>query len=610
MKKSVLIAIAAIALAGCAKEAGDISAPALKTRTVTITAGIDALQTRTAYSPEGKFSWVADDVIAVMCANGEEDVIAVPFSTSEGGRKVKFVGEVPEGYELTGIATYPFTESYDGYARNDFVWDSYGYRLWGSFKPDMDAPLSCIPLTGMLDDDGFFQFRTATGIVKFTIINAPKETYYTYLETPAESGAYLNGWFTLDDGGALLMENAISGGGYNERYNWNVPSDVNQTLDVYFFLPVGTLPAGTRLDVCDSGWSAIKSFTFAEPVEVVRNAVVEVAPVEFEPVTVLSLQDVLGEYEMTLYATGPYSTNGEPGDIVLEASDNEALGNVMMTMFAGVPGKAYGTFDGVDIVFSKDQLFGANPYEDAADKPYVALDFYKDSVVDPTFEVLSAGKIKAVNADAIGLRSCTEEDWQTYGGGWPWVLCYSLLTAEWKGSGGESTYTRGEEIPLRPDMIYACNSISWDGQGVPGLVDNDPSTYWHSDWYYAVTTNDPLYGIYFDITLDSEIDAFQFKYQVRANNANSKPTRVVYGVSSDGETWTFVAEDATDEMAAAAAGDWVTLSPVVPDSPARYIRFGIADSSDTNSGSLTGDLNWDGSKKCVNMAELKLFWPE
>ena len=63
-------------------------------------------------------------------------------------------------------------------------------------------------------------------------------------------------------------------------------------------------------------------------------------------------------------------------------------------------------------------------------------------------------------------------------------------------------------------------------------------------------------------------------------------------------------------MVNAGKADWVTLNVVKLDGSYKYIRFGISDSSDGNEGSLTGDLSFSGSKKCVNMAELKLFWAE
>ena len=433
MKKIALYALAALAIAGCAKE---VEAPVelnLRTRTVTIRAGFDS-ETKTAYDASGKFSWVAGDKIGVLVTNGETTK-QVTFITEKSGDYVDFSGQVEEGYELAGLASYPFTGEMDGYACNDLAWDQEkdGWRLWGSIKPDHSRPLASLPLIGKADptSKGSYQFKTATGIVKFTVQNVPLEAVCAYLEIPADKkeSANLNGWYKLSDDGVILMENAVEP--WDNRYNWNTPQTLNGSVEYYFFIPVGTIPAGSKFELLDSSWAAIASFEMQQDIEVVRNVVTNVAALELDPVAEYSLADILGTYEMTVTA-GLYSDNNKPGDLVLEASDDPDKGNVMMTCFGGVSGKQYGKFNGATITFPKDQIFGENPYADAAEKPYVALDFYKDRVIDAVFEVVEAGKIRAIGADAMGLRSCTAEDWAEYGGGWPWVLCYGSITASWK----------------------------------------------------------------------------------------------------------------------------------------------------------------------------------
>ena len=434
MKKIAFYALAALAIVSCTKEVeAPVEMGVKHTRTVTIRAGFDT-ETRTAYSSAGKFSWVAGDRIGVLVTDGTTKK-QVAFVTSGTGKAAEFTGEVEEGWTLAGWASYPFTNTVSGYACNDLAWDDEkgGWRLWGSIKPDAENPLSAIPLIGAPEGDGTddYVFKTATGIVKFTVTNVPIDAVCAYLETPDELKATnnLNGWYTLSEEGTLLMENAIEP--YANRYNWNAPDAPNATVDYYFFLPVGSIPAGSKFELLDSNWAALVSFELKQEVEVARNIVTRIAPIELDPSAIYTLEDILGTYEMTVTA-GPYSDNNKPGDLVLEASDDPDKGNVMMTCFGGVTGKQYGTFNGVTITFPKDQIFGANPFSDAADKPYVALDFYAGGVIDAVFEVVERGKIKAIGADAMGLRSCTEEDWATYGGGWPWVLCYGSITAAWK----------------------------------------------------------------------------------------------------------------------------------------------------------------------------------
>lgn len=446
MKKTIIV-LAALALVGCAKEAirvETVEAPALPTtRVVTITAGFET--TKTAYDEDGKFSWEAGDQIGVLVSNGEETK-QVAFVADEAGPVSTFTGIVEEGYELSGNASYPFTGVNDGYGRNDLAWDAEkgGWRIWGSIKPSLENPLASTPLWGtLIEGTQSFTFTTACAIVKFTVKNVPMETAYAYLQVPEESDANLNGWFNMTDG-VIRMDDAVEP--WQDRYNWNVPTELNSTMEYYYFLPVGTLPEGTKFELCDSNWSPIHTATFAKDVEIVRNAVTNIAAIELEPTPTYTLEDILGTYDMEV-TEGWASTNHETGLLVIEESDDAEKGNIMITMFAGVPGKQYGNFDGVNkLVFSSEQLFGANPYASAADHPYVALDFYTDTVVDPEFLVLAQGKIKGL-ADIMGFRACTEEEWfneeEPHGGAWPWELCYGSLIATWHeepvdpGSSGE-----------------------------------------------------------------------------------------------------------------------------------------------------------------------------
>ena len=458
MKKLLYFAAALLTFAACEKE---VEAPVEKatpaTYKVTIKAGF-ADETKTAYDAAGKFSWVAGDKIGVMVQK-EGELKQVTFTAKSAGAVTEFEGEVEEGWTVAEYASYPFTGVTEGYARNDFAWDKsngeeYGWRLWGSIKPDLENPLASTPLIAKKDAEGYYSFKTATGILKFTVKNVPLETYYAYLAVPSETKEQynLNGWYSLNDEGLPTMATAIEP--WEDRYNWNAPTDYNQTLDYYFFVPEGTLPVGTKFELCNSSWAAIKSFEVKTAVEVVRNRVTNVAPVEIE--------------------------------------------------------------------------------------------------------------------------------------------AYSPALEE-------------NQVWIKAKNIKAADVCTHDGGGIAALVDFDYSTYWHSNWYYAVTGNDSVYGVFFDITLEEALKDFRFEYVVRDANANARPTAIVLGVSNDGETWTKVAELATDEMMNATAGARVALPDVHADAAYKYLRFGITDSANTDEGSLTGNLNFDGYKKCVNLAELLLF---
>lgn len=318
MKKLLYFAAAVLALAACQKEVNVNVDEPVNTRTVTITAGFDN-ETKTAYDAQGKFSWVAGDKIGVMVQKDAE-LKQVTFTAKSTGAVSQFEGEVEEGWEVAELASYPFTGVTDGYACNDFAWcetntaGTFGWRLWGSIKPDLEKPLESVPLIGKKNADGTFAFKTATGIVKFTVKNVPFETAYGYLEVPdATKTQYnLNGWYALGEDGYPTMASAIEP--WENRYNWNVPTDYNQEIDYYFFIPEGKLPVGTKFELCNSSWAAIKSFVTAQEVDVVRNVVVSVAPVEVEAYTpnLEENQIWIKPWNIKVNNDAIYTSNGNP----------------------------------------------------------------------------------------------------------------------------------------------------------------------------------------------------------------------------------------------------------------------------------------------------------
>lgn len=222
-------------------------------------------------------------------------------------------------------------------------------------------------------------------------------------------------------------------------------------------------------------------------------------------------------------------------------------------------------------------------------------------------EAILAGDSSVLSFDASGSQAAALAA-GTY------TLVYKVETADHGYTfkdGGSFYVPASNEITLSTANVTACCSSQYAGDngGVAALTDKDPSTHWHSIYWDAYTTNDTVYGVYFDIDLGaSPIQKFQFKFQVRAANANAAPTSIIYGVSNDGSTWTQVGgTDSTGLTSSSDGGTIVTLTAQDAGSAYRYIRFGIIDSTNGDSGSLTGDLNFSGYKKSVNMAELHLF---
>lgn len=161
-----------------------------------------------------------------------------------------------------------------------------------------------------------------------------------------------------------------------------------------------------------------------------------------------------------------------------------------------------------------------------------------------------------------------------------------------------------DQITLTADMVEVSANQSGDGTGAPALVDGDRDTYWHSPWSGSITNADPVYGVYVDITLKTPLKAITFNYCTRTQNANGVPTHVVVGVSNDKTSWTVLdgGDVATEEMASAVGGQWISLPVMKHTSTFKYIRFGVAES-------VAGDLrvNYASSPKWTALSELQLF---
>jgi len=793
MKRLVYFAAAVLALAACQKEVDAPQAIQANTHTVTISAGFDA-QTKTAYDTQGKFAWVAGDKIGVLVTNGETTK-QVSFTTSDSGPVATFTGQVEDGYELALFASYPFDDTNTSNVRNDLAFDSEksAWRLWGSIKPDVENPLASTPLYGIADSDGNYQFKTATGIVKFTVENVPEETAFAYMSVPSTSEANLNGWYKIDTDGGIKMSNATEP--WQDRYNWNVPKGVNTTMDYYFFIPTGTLPAGTTFSLCNSSYNVIKSFEFKQDVEVVRNVVTSIAPIVLDPVLGPAWQSIgngkfidtyiwnivqssytdpvsveffadanhpdsyrmVNPYPVFMQAVGGtvlpgadeylYFSIGEKGRIVWEwcnmgiaIKGSETWAMISGDVVAGygtdmshiVARKAEGdpiqiqmapcyrassenctgeptTYDNeigkdhnngvVEIVFPGNELLmpvtiehisvssnqsgdgqGAAGLVDNKLNTFWHTPWSSASTTfDPVYgEYVQIALTEGISTFAFNYctRSTTSQDgspatvvvgaslngkvWVELGtfeldfmndvSANTWVGLPTVNAANYnylrfgvaKNQKGEDlrnitsaeqwcnlaelmvyAVSTGEPIEYRPDwledyqvyvkpdmIIKASATASYDGGGIPALVDGDPTTYWHTDYYYAITDNDPEYGMCIDIALEVPLREYHFEYVNRATSAGAKPTSIVLGVSDDGTTWTKVSELSTEAMTGAGAGERVKLPVVSTNSAHSYLRFGITDSSNGDEGSLTGDLNFEGYKKCVNLAELLLFSDE
>lgn len=330
-----------------------------------------------------------------------------------------------------------------------------------------------------------------------------------------------------------------------------------------------------------------------------------------------SNNSIAGVYKM--YTTdGVYgnanATTGS-GTFVLEVTDDSSKGDIILSCFAGVSGQIYGRCEGEQIIFNKDDLFGANPFSNVGNYPYVAIDAFTTSVQNPVFDIVDADNIEYTLSSNLGLRATTASAWTSYGGGWPWEICFGTMTA-----------TRmGNRVDLTPDMLTLSidagkydGTAHYDGQGKKALTDGNYSTFWHTPYYNRASTDsyyganyyscadlDSTYGAYIDIDLGAgnEMTKFSVRTKMRLNQSNGMKVFDVYG-TNDKSNWGNRIGQCVNALAGVNWGDWLkTPVECTASEPVRYIRVAFTTAYNNGDKSLT-DPN---STNYMHLAELEIY---
>lgn len=159
----ILAALAACFSVSCTKEAPttetqDPSASA-GMKKVTITASIDASETKTSYDADGKFSWTEGDQIAIKGS----DNMFYTFTTTETAVSAAFTGYIPEDVDLQKHALYP-AESVTKDASSGYFYTVPEYKdLSESFSAE-------IPMSSYVSA-GTYNFVHMTGAALLTFTN-------------------------------------------------------------------------------------------------------------------------------------------------------------------------------------------------------------------------------------------------------------------------------------------------------------------------------------------------------------------------------------------------------------------------------------------------------
>lgn len=301
MKKSWYLTLAALVLMlpGCNKEMENpqAEAPVEKVR-MTLTASLDE-ETRTSYADEKTFSWTAGDRIAVRMMDGEGRCGWIDFSTEESGPSVAFSAEVPADFHPTGLAYYSLVSIERDAEQYAADLNGVSYGLMHYFYPQIDNMdrLSVVPLIGILKEgsESDFSFRTAAGIVKIPLENVPAELDAVRLESESTSlcGAFPiteKGYFAMDE----IMEDHREGTGELTIF----PIVENGQAVVYFPLPVGTLPAGTKLSFLDINEQELAFKTTVKDVEITRNKIIQFPAMDVTALMAENPWESLGKAKM------------------------------------------------------------------------------------------------------------------------------------------------------------------------------------------------------------------------------------------------------------------------------------------------------------------------
>lgn len=124
-----------------------------------------------------------------------------------------------------------------------------------------------------------------------------------------------------------------------------------------------------------------------------------------------------------------------------------------------------------------------------------------------------------------------------------------------------------------------------DGAGIPGLIDDDLSTYWHSEYsgeeeYWA--KRNETYGQYIDIALKEPIQVMSFSYSTRHNSDVCIQELTIY-TSADGTNWTALRkfEEEADNLPQDKGGTY-TSDALESETSYSYIRFSVTKAGDRN----------------------------
>lgn len=239
MKKMFsMVLLISLLFVGCSME--DIveqnGVPALKFKSVTISAGVDSDESRASLdSQTGAFAWQSGDVISALATDGKFYDLTL---TSEAGSKIgEFVGQIPETAFLTTVATYPSLVA-NGADNTIYADGVLNYTLpakWTYVQNTCNVPM----VAAFEQGAEHMCFKQVGAVMRFPVKNLPTEAKFTL----TVNGSGIVGPFSVDV--ATLGESYMAAG---ESTSSSVTFNYSSTTDgaaAVFNIPV---PVGVYND--------------------------------------------------------------------------------------------------------------------------------------------------------------------------------------------------------------------------------------------------------------------------------------------------------------------------------------------------------------------------
>ena len=221
----------------------------VKTRTVTVRAGVGNDGTRVAFENDETFMWEEGDQIGIYTYGAtpetEESYYAkfYPFTLTGGAGTNEgwFSAELPEGVDYGYVAVYPYKEYSGGFDPSDNVL-TFGLPDEWEDVADLGTKVR-IPMAAKIEEGAGknrFTFYHLGGAVKIPLTGVPAETYHlTLMANGADANGCLSGGFLInrDDIGTEAM--AYDFGSSSVEITFPDDAIVPQNLTVYFPVPCG-----------------------------------------------------------------------------------------------------------------------------------------------------------------------------------------------------------------------------------------------------------------------------------------------------------------------------------------------------------------------------------